>query len=973
MYKKLFFLISLVFVLGLAGNALAEPNLIAHYVFEGDFNDISGYFFPAPVGEPCCTTSIVYDADKDSNVVSLNGYNEWVNCGQTVHTALGPLFGNNITLACWVKDTGSNFSTGMVSNGYSWRLYCQQNTDIGLQINGLENASNDPCTYIFGTLGRLDGKWHHAAGVFDYNSLTMSLYVDGIPDGSVTAHHTGASFDLGNTYYKFYIGAQQGVVGREFDGLIDDVRIYNRALSHQEIRLLTGMDIGIAFAPTPFDPETNVGTNEILTWYPGMWAATHDVYFGTDYNDVNDATTSTPLGVLLSQGQTDPNYDPHVSDLPYGVFEPDTTYYWRVDEVNVSHPNTPWKGDIWRFTSTDGAASSPSPGDGADDVTAGSTLSWTAGDYAKLVNGHKVYFGTSLNPPLVAGQPQTATSYDPPGDLDLGTTYHWRVEEVNSPGPFAMPPGLVWSFTTREYLEPAVDDFEYYTTSGNSKAPDKIANIWKDGWKNGSNAEVFLEKDDPNLLHGGLQSMKYVYTNSGTPYYSEADANAGGGDYNLPVSPDWTASGVKALVLNFRGVAGNDANEQMYVRLSDAADSNAVVAYGDNGEDTDDLKTEEWQTWNIDLEDFNTAGVDLTNVNEMTIGFGDGNAPGGNGTVYFDDIRLYVPRCVPEKVIGDFTGGEADHYHVEVSPCVFRRIELLGGGDCVSDWEELEIMVDDWLDSDLSIYDLNGILVDPCWPSDNSQWQYDATRGSGTLVFDGNDDWVNIDDDVLKDFRNRTISVWSKRTATPTVDGRDIFGTDHEYRVYINLRIDNRLSARLGESEEFGISAVTTLGQWYHSALVVKDVAGGVCTGELFVDGASQGSPLLPQLRHSGPLLGANLGSYNNGTKDFLPGALDDLRIYDRVLTNAEITFLATDGVSGSDPGGAWLRYTFDEVAGLIANNTGSSKVQGVNFPITSLANLTDVGEPEGSRYVNFKDYDVMVDKWLEEIVWPSP
>jgi hypothetical protein len=412
----------------------------------------------------------------------------------------------------------------------------------------------------------------------------------------------------------------------------------------------------------------------------------------------------------------------------------------------------------------------------------------------------------------------------------------------------------------------------------------------------------------------------------------------------LDVGPDWTTGGAKALVLHFRGVAGNDVNEQMYVRLQDA-DSNAVVAYGDNGEDTDDLKTEEWQTWNIDLEDFNTAGVDLTNVTEMTIGFGDGSAPGGNGTVYFDDIRLYVPRCLTEKVAGDITG------------------------DCKADSEDLEIMVDDWLEADLSIYDLNGVLID--FPNDNSQWQYDATRGSGTLVFDGNDDWVNIDDDVLKDFRNRTISVWSKRTGTPTVDGRDIFGTDHQYRVYINLRTDNRLCARLGESEEFGISAVTTLGQWYHSALVVKDVAGGLCTGEFFVDGVSQGSPASNQQPHSGPLVGANLGSYDNGSKDFLPGDLDDLRIYDRVLTNSEITFLATDGVSGSDPGGAWLRYTFDEVAGLIANNTGSSKVQGVNWPLTSLANLTDVGEPEGSRYVNFKDYDVMVDKWLEEILWP--
>jgi hypothetical protein len=386
------------------------------------------------------------------------------------------------------------------------------------------------------------------------------------------------------------------------------------------------------------------------------------------------------------------------------------------------------------------------------------------------------------------------------------------------------------------------------------------------------------------------------------------------------------------------------------------------VTYGDNGEDPNDLKEEEWHTWNIDLEDFNSASVDLTNVTKMTIGFGDGTA-GGDGTVYFDDIRLYVPRCVPEKVIGDFTGGEADHYHVEVSPCVFRRIELPGGGDCVADMEEIEIMSEDWLDGDYSIYDLNGILTDFTAPGCWTGGMY-----NNALAFDGTDDWVDIDDGVLKDFRNRTISVWFKRTGTAVIDGRDIFGTDHEYRVYINLRTDQRLCSRLGESEEFGISAVTTLNQWYHTALVVKDVTVDLCTGEFFVDGTSKGSPLANQLRHSGPLLGANLGSYNNGTKDFLPGTLDDLRIYDRVLTDAEIDFLA--GLAGDDPGNPWLWYKFDETAGLVANNSGTSKVDGIYFPILSPANVIDT-EPKDSRKVNFRDYAKIAEHWLEEVSWP--
>jgi hypothetical protein len=76
----------------------------------------------------------------------------------------------------------------------------------------------------------------------------------------------------------------------------------------------------------------------------------------------------------------------------------------------------------------------------------------------------------------------------------------------------------------------------------------------------------------------------------------------------------------------------------------------AEVRYGDHGEDMNDIKIAEWQEWNIDLNDFNDGGVILSDVNWMYIGFGQRYSAqaGGFGTVYFDDIRLYTGRCVPE-------------------------------------------------------------------------------------------------------------------------------------------------------------------------------------------------------------------------------------------------------------------------------------------------------------------------------------
>ena len=68
-------------------------------------------------------------------------------------------------------------------------------------------------------------------------------------------------------------------------------------------------------------------------------AATHDVYFGTSFDDVNDGGET-----LVSQGQSAATFDPE------GALEFGATYYWRVDEVNSAPDNTVFRGDVWSFT-----------------------------------------------------------------------------------------------------------------------------------------------------------------------------------------------------------------------------------------------------------------------------------------------------------------------------------------------------------------------------------------------------------------------------------------------------------------------------------------------------------------------------------------------------------------------------------------------------------------------------------------------
>jgi hypothetical protein len=104
---------------------------------------------------------------------------------------------------------------------------------------------------------------------------------------------------------------------------------------------------------------------------------------------------------------------------------------------------------------------------------------------------------------------------------------------------------------------------------------------------------------------------------------------------------DWTEEGVGVLSLWFYGDTANAA-ERMYVALKGSA-----VVYHD---DPSAAQITTWTEWPIDLQEFVAQGVNLANVNTISIGFGDKNnlQAGGSGMVLFDDIRLYRPAPEPE-------------------------------------------------------------------------------------------------------------------------------------------------------------------------------------------------------------------------------------------------------------------------------------------------------------------------------------
>jgi len=187
----------------------------------------------------------------------------------------------------------------------------------------------------------VEGLWSHWAFTKNAGTGEMKIY----QDGAEVANATGKSTPIdGANISSARIGMHcAGTMG--FHGMLSDVRVYDIELSEADIeRVMRGEGPGphlTAHEPSPANREVDVSPDTTVSWTPGDSAQQHDVYFGTDFNDVNDADTSS-AGIY--QGRQD--YDANGYSPPEAL-EFNQVYYWRIDEVN--EPNV-WPGEVWTFT-----------------------------------------------------------------------------------------------------------------------------------------------------------------------------------------------------------------------------------------------------------------------------------------------------------------------------------------------------------------------------------------------------------------------------------------------------------------------------------------------------------------------------------------------------------------------------------------------------------------------------------------------
>jgi len=243
---------------------------------------------------------------------------------------------------------------------------------------GLNLVKTDGTTIL--KAGLVRGQWYNVWIIADNEADTFELYLSTAtgPAGAATLPNPE---DLVASGIPFGVATSVPLTGMIFTNIAGTgqaERIYIDEIywdGDQGLRTPKK-----ARNPSPANKGLDVPRDVILSWTPGPFAATHDVYFGTSFADVNQASRTNPLNVLASQSQDANTYD------PAGLLQFGQTYFWRVDEVNAPPDSTIFRGGVWQFTVepiaypvaggniTATASSSNSANEGPEDTINGSGL-----------------------------------------------------------------------------------------------------------------------------------------------------------------------------------------------------------------------------------------------------------------------------------------------------------------------------------------------------------------------------------------------------------------------------------------------------------------------------------------------------------------------------------------------------------------------------------------------------------------------
>ena len=389
MYRKLIHLVSFVLVLGLIGAAEAAFDTVGVYDPDdaphhnqvdqsGVYDSHTGNAGPENVIDLATFQALIGPAfaDDAGGVVSGESPDDSMGSDDVVIANFGV---NRTKSVNFASTSGLSFGSGSSAGNRlptsgDRRFSKPGGTggdyvfDIGAVTGG---APVEVITYFAGTLLYRDNR--------DLNPQVTATFSGG---GTVTAiadMTMGAPSNSKDTFFGFVAPPGEGIVNVNF--------VLAEFTNLDDMAFITSAFVVVSEAasnPSPPKGATDVPRNVVLSWTPGAYADTHDVYFGTNFDDVNQATTTADPGGVY-KGRQGPSFYPvsGATRLDFGQ-----TYYWRIDEVKAPPDLTIYKGAVWQFTAEPVAypiagenitatASSSSPFKGPENTVNGSGLDET--------------------------------------------------------------------------------------------------------------------------------------------------------------------------------------------------------------------------------------------------------------------------------------------------------------------------------------------------------------------------------------------------------------------------------------------------------------------------------------------------------------------------------------------------------------------------------------------------------------------
>jgi hypothetical protein len=526
MGRKLFFLVSAVLAMSLLLTSTAKAEIVSWWKLdEGSGTtalDSSGNGNNATFqGGPMWA-----DNGKFGKAVRFNGTSDYLAAPDSDSLDIK---GDQLSIAAWVNRDVSGGTRHVVrkvadsGTGAIYMIRIQSET-----VRAILNTGGADIT-VQGVTAPAINEWIHVALVYD--GTEARIYVNGKLDVAMSV--TGAVTESNN---ELRIG--RGEPAGYLQGMIDDVRLYNHALTESELASAmegTGAKYPYARSPSPADGTLHPDTWVNLSWSPGDFAASHNVYLGDNFDDVNNGAGATFQGNQLTTSLLVglPGYP-----FPDGLI-PGMTYYWRIDEVNDAEPNSPWKGPIWSFSIPPKTAYNPVPADGAEFVALDAKLTWTAGFGAKL---HTVYLGDDFDvvSNATGGLLQGTTTYTPSA-LQAEKVYYWRVDEFDGTSTYK---GDIWAFTTPG-------------AAGNPQPANGTADVQmtaKLSWTPATNAtshNVYFGMDQEAVKNATTASPEYKGSKAKGSETYDPDKMAWNSSYYWRVDAVYSTGTIKGLVWTF--------------------------------------------------------------------------------------------------------------------------------------------------------------------------------------------------------------------------------------------------------------------------------------------------------------------------------------------------------------------------------------------------------------------------------------